>query len=85
MVMAALGVEASVVRHLAFSLAASVVLLPVSISGLGARDANLVFILGLIGIGPQKALALSLLYFAIFGMALGLMGAVFWYRRPVAL
>lgn len=73
--------------YLAFAVAAAgmAALLPVSIAGIGVRDTVLVAVLGLIGVAPQKALAFSLLYFAIFGMALGMVGAVFWYRRPIAL
>jgi uncharacterized protein (TIRG00374 family) len=72
--------------YLAFAVAAAgmAALLPVSIAGIGVRDTVLVAVLGLIGVAPQKALAFSLLYFAIFGMALGMVGAVFWYRRPIS-
>ncbi len=71
--------------YLAFAVAVAgmAALLPISIAGIGARDAVLVAVLGLIGVAPQKALAFSLLYFAIFGLALGVVGAVFWYRRPI--
>lgn len=72
--------------YLAFAVAAAgmAALLPVSIAGIGVRDSVLVIVLGLIGVAPQKALAFSLLYFAIFGVVLGTVGAVFWYRWPIS-
>lgn len=67
----------------AVSVAALISLLPISIGGLGVRDSVLILVLGLIDVTPQQSLAFSLLYFAIFGILLGIVGAILWYRRPV--
>jgi glycosyltransferase 2 family protein len=58
-------------------------LLPVSVAGIGVRDSALAAVFGLVGISVQASLAYSLLYFAVFGIALGITGAVFWYRDPL--
>jgi glycosyltransferase 2 family protein len=70
---------------LAFAMAVAglLSLLPVSIAGIGVRDTALVAILGLVGISVQASLAYSLLYFAVFGVFLGLVGAFYWYRYPI--
>ncbi len=54
-------------------------LLPVSISGLGVREGAFVFFFGAIGIPPEKAMALSLLWFLSI-VAAGLWG-LFEYLR----
>ena len=59
-----LSLEAWAVVHCVMSL---VLLLPVSIAGIGLRDVTLVGILGAVGIGPELALALS---FALLGLQL---------------
>lgn len=70
---------------LAFAMAVAglLSLLPVSIAGIGVRDTALVAVLGLAGISVQASLAYSLLYFAVFGGLLGLVGAFYWYRYPL--
>lgn len=58
-------------------------LLPFSIAGIGLRDSAIVFALGLVNVSQKRALAFSVLYFIIFGVFLGLIGALCWYHRPV--
>ena len=72
--------------YVAFAMAAAglVSLLPFSIAGIGVRDTALVAIFGLVGISESASLAYSLLYFAVFGLLLGLTGAYFWHKYPVA-
>lgn len=71
--------------YAAFAMAAAglVSLLPFSIAGIGVRDAALVAIFGLVGVSDSASLAYSLLYFAVFGLLLGLAGAYFWHKYPV--
>jgi len=59
-----------------------VVLLPISIGGLGTRDATIIALLGLMSIGWEQALSFSLLIMGnnIF-VALG--GALLWWMYPV--
>lgn len=66
------------------SLVVIIELIPVSISGVGTRDAFLIFVLGLIGIGKESAIAFSLLYLLTYWF-LGLIGFFFWVKEPVKL
>jgi len=72
--------------YVAFAMAAAglVSLLPFSIAGIGVRDTALVVIFGLVDVSRSAALAYSLLYFAVFGLMLGLIGAYFWHKYPAA-
>ena len=67
----------------AVSIAGIIALVPISFSGIGTRDATLIFLFGLSGIASQKALSFSLLYLAVFILAIGLWGAACWFRRPL--
>ncbi|HSQ17906.1 MAG TPA: lysylphosphatidylglycerol synthase transmembrane domain-containing protein [Anaerolineales bacterium] len=71
--------------YAAFAMATAglVSLLPFSIAGIGVRDTALIAIFGLVGISESASLAYSLLYFAVFGLLLGLTGAYFWHKYPV--
>ena len=55
---------------------------PISISGLGTRDAVLLFILPFAGISNDAALALGLIAF-LWGILFKLSGVVFWIKRPL--
>lgn len=65
------------------SITGLVTLLPVSFAGIGTRDAAVIFLFGLTGIGPQEAVGFSLLYLAVFVFVIGLWGAVYWFRKPL--
>lgn len=67
----------------AVALGSLVTLLPISISGLGTREAAMVAYLGTAGVPAEAALAFSLLVFATFYVAGGLMGAVAWWLKPL--
>ncbi|NIS79406.1 MAG: flippase-like domain-containing protein, partial [Anaerolineales bacterium] len=67
----------------AVALGSLVTLLPFSISGLGTREATITAYLALSGVRPEVALSFSLLVFATFYIAGGLMGAVAWWIKPV--
>jgi len=49
----------------AFPLVAVLTILPISLSGLGIREGGFVYFLGLKGVLPEKAIALSLGFFAV--------------------
>lgn len=66
----------------AVSIAGVVALVPISFSGIGTRDAALVFLFGLSGIVSQRALSFSLLYLATFILTIGAWGGVCWLKRP---
>jgi uncharacterized protein (TIRG00374 family) len=69
----------------AVSLGSLVTLIPISISGLGTREATIVAYLGSVGIPSELSLGFSLLIFVAFYIAGGLMGAVAWMIKPVNL
>lgn len=53
-----------------------VLLLPISIAGIGPREATLIVLLGRYGVGRDDALAYSILQFAVFTLLGGIAGAV---------
>ncbi len=53
-----------------------VTMLPISVSGLGLREGALVYLLGLYGVSPSSAIALSLLYFTARYLLTGLLGGI---------
>ena len=59
--------------------------IPISISGLGTRDATLIFLFSLIGLKPELAVSYAFLVFITFFVCGGLMGAVVWWLRPLEL
>lgn len=69
----------------AVALGSLVTLLPISISGLGTREAAMIAYLGTIGVSAEAALGFSLLIFLTFYISGGLMGSVAWWIKPVAL
>jgi glycosyltransferase 2 family protein len=82
----ALSLPIDMVRvSMAVALGSLVTLIPISISGLGTREAVIVAYLGNFGVTPEAALGFSFLVFATFYIAGGLMGAVAWWLHPVPL
>jgi len=58
-------------------------LLPISISGLGTRDAMLIYLFSLIGLKPELAVGYSFLIFTTIFVFNGMMGAVAWFIKPI--
>lgn len=80
----AIGLRVGIVPlSFAVALANLVTMLPISISGLGTREATLVSYLATAGVPSEAALGFSVLMFLTFHVAGGLMGAVSWWLRPV--
>jgi len=73
------------VSSYAVALGSLITLLPLSISGLGTRDVAIIAYLGAAGVPPAAALGFSLLVFFTFYLSGGLMGALFWWLKPVPL
>lgn len=75
------------VTHVSYAVALGslVTLLPVSISGLGTREAAIVAYLGAVGVQAEAALGFSLLVFVTFYVVGGVMGAIAWWAKPVPL
>jgi glycosyltransferase 2 family protein len=73
------------ISSFAIALGSLVALLPISISGLGTRDAAIVAYLSGSGVALEQGLSFSLSIFFIFYVAGGLFGGVCWLIRPVSL
>jgi hypothetical protein len=82
----ALGLSVSFLNvALTVALGSLVTLVPISISGLGTREAAMIAYMGTFGIAPAQALGFSLLVFVTFYLGGGLIGAVAWWFKPVSL
>lgn len=60
-----------------------ITMIPVSIAGLGTRDAILIFLFAHHGLGREMAVGFSLLIFFTFFVCGGLMGLACWLAKPV--
>ena len=79
----ALGLPTGFIRvTYAIALGSLVTLVPISISGLGTREATIIAFLGTAGVPAEAALGFSLLVFVTFYIGGGLMGAVAWWVKP---
>ncbi len=60
-----------------------ITLIPISISGLGTREASMIFLFKLIGLSTEAAISFSLLIFFVFFICGGLMGFIAWWLDPI--
>ncbi len=69
----------------AFSISTAnlVSLLPISISGIGTRDATLISIFSVLDLSKESALVFSILFLFISNISTCLIGAVAWFVKPV--
>ena len=58
--------------------------LPISFSGLGTRDAALIFFFSFVSIGPEAAVSLSILLL-IVNYATAIPGFILWFKNPIKL
>jgi hypothetical protein len=65
------------------SLAVIIEIIPVSVSGVGTRDAFFVLALGIVGVSPETAIGFSIIYMVLGYWVNGLIGLMFWLRDPV--
>lgn len=65
------------------SISSIVSLLPVSIAGLGTRDAVLIYLFSIIGLKPEFAVSFAFLIFMTFYVAIGVMGAIALWIKPL--
>jgi hypothetical protein len=81
-----LGMDAGYVFFLVIiSIVSIIELIPVSIMGVGTRDAFLILSFSVIGASSQMAIAFSIIYLIISYWLAGILGLVFWMRNPVKL
>lgn len=58
-------------------------LIPFSISGLGTRDATVIYFFSVVGVGSAEAVGFSIVYVLIGTYLTALAGFVLWLRRPI--
>ena len=82
----AMGISVNFITITLFmSISSLISLVPISISGLGTRDATLIYLFSLIGFKPEIAVSYSFLVFIVFFVCGGLMGAVAGWMKPVTI
>ena len=71
--------------YLAFcvSVAGLVSLIPVSISGLGTREATMIALFSRVGLSSESAVGFSLTYLLVFNLFTAVMGAFIWFVSPL--
>ncbi len=67
------------------SIVALVELIPVTVAGLGTREATIVFLMSFLGIETEKAIVFSLINFVFGYVMLAFVGYLLWMRNPVKL
>ncbi len=67
------------------SLVSLVALIPISIFGIGTRDATLIALFSTQGLAEETAVSLSLALLFVFYVSVGGIGALAWLKRPVSL
>jgi len=65
------------------SIASLLALLPISISGLGVRDATFLALLLPLGVTAELAISYSLLILLVFNVFGGALGAIAWFMKPL--
>ncbi len=59
--------------------------IPITVSGLGTRDAALLFLLGQKGVIYETIVTYSMGVFALSSLGGGLLGVIAWFLRPLTL
>jgi len=80
-----IGVDVGYYMFLVIPIISMLDLLPISISGVGTRDATLIYLFGIIGIAPEVAIAFSILYLVFSYWFVALVGLLFWFLYPIPL
>lgn len=60
-----------------------IMLIPITISGIGTREASLIFLFGLVGLNQEAAITFSLMSFAVFTVFCGIWCLSVWLRYPL--
>lgn len=64
------------------SISAIITLIPISVAGIGTRDATLVFLFSILGLRPESAIAFSMLLLFTYNILTGFIGLVAWLLCP---
>lgn len=65
------------------STANMVSLIPISISGIGTRDATVISIFSVLNLSKEAALAFSIMFLFISNLSACIVGAIAWFKKPV--
>ncbi len=65
------------------SIVALVEVIPITVAGLGTREATIVFLMSVLGVESGKAIVFSLVNFIFGYLILAFVGYLFWLRNPV--
>ncbi len=80
----ALGVAVDYVTIALFMAISNLIsFIPVSVSGLGTRDAILIYLFSLVGLQPELAVSYAFLVFITFFVCGGMFGAMAWWINPL--
>ena len=66
------------------SIAAVITLIPISISGIGTRDATLIVLFSYLGLSKETAIAFSMMILLMYAVN-GLIGLVAWLKKPISI
>ncbi|MFY1643836.1 lysylphosphatidylglycerol synthase transmembrane domain-containing protein [Methanoculleus bourgensis] len=80
-----IGIDVGYYMFLVIPIISMLDLLPISISGIGTRDAALIYLFGIVAIAPEAAIAFSILYLVFSYWRIALVGLVFWLQYPIPL
>ncbi|MBC8488091.1 MAG: flippase-like domain-containing protein [Bacteroidetes bacterium] len=84
LIVMAMGLSINFITIMLFMAVSNLIsFIPISISGLGTRDAALIYLFSLIGLKPELAVSYAFLVFITFFVCGGLMGAVAWWIKPL--
>jgi len=56
-------------------------LIPISIAGIGTRDATLIGLFSVLGLEPESAVSFSLTYLFVFNISIAFMGLFAWWKK----
>ena len=66
------------------SISAVITLIPISISGIGTRDATLVILFSYLGLSKESAIAFSMMILLMYAVN-GFIGLIAWLKKPISL
>ncbi|MFH1118810.1 MAG: lysylphosphatidylglycerol synthase transmembrane domain-containing protein [Bacteroidota bacterium] len=79
-----IGINLSVINiGFILSLMSLATLIPISLAGFGTREASLIYLLSFYAVEPEVAIIFSLLQFSAFFLWGGVIGLIFWIKKPV--
>ena len=66
------------------SISAIITLIPISISGIGTRDATLIILFSYLGLSKESAIAFSMMILVMYAVN-GFIGLVAWLKKPISI